>query len=247
MQYQVNGFNVNCLGAAFSNYIFAEVVDLDTYKIKDIWTTHNVLPGSIIDVGAHVGFFSVFCKSLWPESQVYSFEPCPDNYRLLKENLSQFDLASPINCAVADFCGSANLVINDYSYNSGGNTVIETARLDADHERSLNKPVVDVETTSLSKLFESESIEECSILKLDCEGSEYSIIDDLYENDLLKKVRWIRGEYHLSEALTPDDLNTMLWKISKTHEFTTYPTGVIKLSFPSGEQNASGIFMAYRR
>ncbi|MDX6667888.1 MAG: hypothetical protein QOK04_1268, partial [Solirubrobacteraceae bacterium] len=44
-------------------------------------------PIRIADIGGHVGFFALFMRQLFPDAHIVSFEPDPDNGRLLKRNI----------------------------------------------------------------------------------------------------------------------------------------------------------------
>ena len=53
---------------------------------------------TILDAGANVGIFSVFCS---PSSKmIYSIEPTPSHYNILKEVVKPFQNIKTINCAV---------------------------------------------------------------------------------------------------------------------------------------------------
>ena len=53
-----------------------------------------------------------------------------------------------------------------------------------------------VKSISLKKIFDQKNIEKCDILKLDCEGSEYKILDEL-PNSYYEKISRICLEYHI--------------------------------------------------
>jgi hypothetical protein len=41
---------------------------------------------TVLDIGAHVGGFSYTARPLFPQAQIYAFEPLPDCYAQLQEN-----------------------------------------------------------------------------------------------------------------------------------------------------------------
>ena len=42
----------------------------------------------VIDIGAHIGYFSlIFAKLVGNNGKVFSFEPEPENYKILKKNI----------------------------------------------------------------------------------------------------------------------------------------------------------------
>ena len=42
----------------------------------------------IIDIGAHIGGFSKQAAFIYPQAEIHAYEPDPENFSLLKENLS---------------------------------------------------------------------------------------------------------------------------------------------------------------
>ncbi len=49
----------------------------------------NLHPGAtILDVGAHIGVFSLFAARHIPQSSIFAIEPIPENYVLLEKNIN---------------------------------------------------------------------------------------------------------------------------------------------------------------
>lgn len=57
--------------------------------------------GGFIDIGANVGYFSLMVAHKYPQQKVYSFEPNPNNLKLIKANAELNGLA---NIKVRDVC-----------------------------------------------------------------------------------------------------------------------------------------------
>src|SRR3990167_3492725 len=69
----------------------------------------------IIDVGAHVGYYSFLASRIvGPEGKVYAFEPEHENYRCLECGIAENKLTNvtPVNYAVSNINGFADLHIN---------------------------------------------------------------------------------------------------------------------------------------
>ena len=64
--------------------IYAEMFVDNTYLQHGIAIPENVC---VVDVGANVGMFSLFVKSLRPNARVLAFEPMPHNLEALRKNL----------------------------------------------------------------------------------------------------------------------------------------------------------------
>jgi tRNA G37 N-methylase Trm5 len=51
---------------------------------------HRVALGEVVvDIGAHIGTFAFYAAGPCQASKVISFEPHPDNFRLLERNVSE--------------------------------------------------------------------------------------------------------------------------------------------------------------
>ena len=93
---------------------------------------------------------------------------------------------------------------------------------------------VDVQSTTLEKIFDENNISNCDFLKMDCEGAEYEILFNLPEK-IFKKINKICLEYHDMKELD-HSINDLITKL-KSHKFE------IEV-FPTSEQY--GIIFAKR-
>src|SRR5690606_13070940 len=86
-----------------------------------------VRPGmTVLDVGANVGLYTLLAaRLLQGAGKVFSFEPTPDVFRILKNNVqlngfAESGIISLHNCAVADLSGETELYADrtDSTHNS---------------------------------------------------------------------------------------------------------------------------------
>src|SRR5678816_1726198 len=57
----------------------------------------------ILDVGANIGTFAIWASYRWPGSTIHCYEPMPDNFAMLKNNVAQFgDRVTIHNVAIGD-------------------------------------------------------------------------------------------------------------------------------------------------
>ena len=75
---------------------------------------------------------------------------------------------------------------------------------------------VQVNSTSLQTIFDSNGIEHCDFLKVDCEGEEYAIIDSL-PSEHYDKIRKMCIEYHFVDT-KPHLLKALIQKL-ESHSF----------------------------
>ena len=73
----------------------------------------------IIDIGGHLGFFSIMCNLLNSEVPIYSFEPHAGNFELLKTNLKNNHVKNvyPKQLAVSDQVAQLELQISKEDLN----------------------------------------------------------------------------------------------------------------------------------
>lgn len=153
----------------------------------------------IIDIGAHIGFFTIYAAKHASKGFVYSFEPSSKSFNLLQKNIKLNKLDNVIieNVGVLKKSGSATLYVDEE--NSIGNSIFGN---------KANKKEI-VTTVSLHDIFKKFQIERVDLLKMDCEGAEYEIILSLSQ-DILKKIVRISSEIHKVENYKVEDLSKYL-------------------------------------
>ncbi len=148
-----------------SLYIYQEIFVQACYDIE----IKNKNP-VIIDVGANTGLFSLRMKALYPDSQIFCFEPYPPNFQQLQYTieLNQLQNIQPQMAAVAENAGKIKLYI--HPRNIGGHSI---------YQQEAGNYFVEVNSVPLASVFDQQSIDHCDLLKLDCEGAEYEIIQSI--------------------------------------------------------------------
>jgi len=122
----------------------------------------------VIDIGAHVGIFSTYASSLSKNGKIYSFEPLKENFKLLNfhKDLNNLNITTS-NFGIDGEVGKKIFYVNNK--NSGGNSLIEG---------KYKTKKIEIETIKLSDFCKKEKITKIDFLKIDCEGSEYSILEN---------------------------------------------------------------------
>jgi FkbM family methyltransferase len=155
--------------------------------------------GDVIDIGANIGAFSLYAACRPKTKRVLAFEPMPDTFRRLVGNVTASVAGERISCihsAVGSRSGFVEMILGANSMLHRSSEVNERT---ADSETAV--PVV-----SLASVFDFYDIRNCALLKIDCEGAEYGILENL-PPVYFKRIYAIRMEIHpRSDGRTPEDL-----------------------------------------
>jgi FkbM family methyltransferase len=148
----------------------------------------------IIDIGAHVGVISTQMSKMNPKCKIYSFEPTANSFYCLNKNLKMNKIKNvkPYNKAVTS--DGRNIQMRVSGSNTGGSTHVFTKnKVDLIHYFNT------VESISINDLISDvlkiEGVDKIKILKIDCEGAEYEILNSL-KPELFSKIEYMLGEFH---------------------------------------------------
>lgn len=127
----------------------------------------------MVDIGAHVGYFSLLGASLVGNSgKIYAFEPEPENYKLLSDNIKRngYQNVSAQNKAVSGVSGQAELFIS--GLDNGSHSIYQ-------NEKRKTTGFVPVETVNLDEFIRSEGSPKVDLIKIDVEGAEIDVIQGM--------------------------------------------------------------------
>jgi FkbM family methyltransferase len=127
------------------------------------------------DVGAFVGYFSLLAGHANPDGRVFAFEPLPDVYARLFENVRRNGLSNVqcVNAAVGEVAGDA-----DFFHVPGGMQTSSSLSYE------FMKPAGQLETTRVKVItlddFVRENAIECvDLLKIDTESTEPQVLSGM--------------------------------------------------------------------
>jgi FkbM family methyltransferase len=157
----------------------------------------------VIDIGAHVGYFTLYAAKRAQTGMVISFEPTKESFLVLKNNvkINNFQNIFINNLAVANISESRTFFV-DKKYGIS-NTFYES-------NTGLEKEIV--QTTTLDEIYGKYNLENIDFLKMDCEGAEFEIILNT-STEILKKIKKISMEIH--EDMVPHKVEELIAKLSK--------------------------------
>lgn len=152
---------------------------------------------TIVDVGAHVGYFSLAMAAGLESPRIIAVEPLVENTKLLYRNFINNQVNSKVEeCGISCNNGIKTFYPSGWWCSSTFEKDIAEARSgNVDRpEHYLTRPSRELSVIDLSTLFQRHQLESIDLLKLDCEGSELRI----FQSDLnwLRRVNAILLDIH---------------------------------------------------
>jgi FkbM family methyltransferase len=127
---------------------------------KDYDYDFTFTPEFLIDGGAHCGYASLYLSNKFPDMRIVAIEPEPENFSILRKNLSQDEKVNLINNAITEKPKKVEL----------SNPQSETASFRFEQSEKGKKSL-----TIESLIHEYKNNSESLMLKLDIEGAEKGI------------------------------------------------------------------------
>lgn len=145
---------------------------------------------TIIDVGANSGPFAFAARVFLPEAAIYAFEPLPDCYGRLLNNLNPFGNFTAYQTAIGDQNGQMAIWKSDFSESS---SILPMGEL---HKQAFpntaNMQAVNVPISRLDDFLERMSLVPPVLLKIDVQGYEDKVIGGAAKT--LEKMNWVMIE-----------------------------------------------------
>jgi FkbM family methyltransferase len=181
LQMDFNGKKLYAPNLGTMEYLFDEIFVKGEYYQPQIKGDIKV----IYDCGANIGFATIFFKILFPEAKILCFEPNPKTFQSLERNIkiNNFDNVILHQIALSKEEGMLDLFFTD--------DVSVTASIDSG--RSDFDQIVSVPTKRLSDFMANYKPD---LIKMDVEGAEHYIIEDLIQTSTLGKATYLLLEYH---------------------------------------------------
>lgn len=157
---------------------------LGASHLSDIKRLTRSNPSIVFDVGANRGQSVRDYKALVPHCEIHSFEPSPETYKLLVEEVGAYPNVYLNNSAVGSSCGKKTLFENSSADMSSflqpdkfcwGEILRET----------------EVEVTTLDRYCKEKDITHISLLKTDTQGYDFEVLkgaDELMRSNRIELI-----------------------------------------------------------
>lgn len=194
----------------------------------------KIKPGMhIIDIGAHLGLFSVACSKLaGSKGMILSFEPTPETYSILKNTLRLNNCKNviPVQAAISNKEGKAIFYVGNTSANNSNSLVKNKA------EKEITGSEVRLMTIDSAVL---EHKMDPYLIKIDAEGAELDVLRGGSNTFRQIKPLLILGLHPLFVSNKGDRLED-IWKLLEGYGYTISLNGekISKQEFCSHEGSA---------
>jgi len=180
-----DSLSVTCPNIAGARVPVYEVFVEDAYRLE--WFTGDLNGDEVqaLDIGGHIGCFSLAFARLHPEARVQTFEASPSTAAFTRRNVDDNGLADRVtveNVAVSDSTGT--MAFADNGGGSGLNGVTAPA----------GTAVIDVPCITFADAVDHAG-GQVDVVKIDTEGAEYDIVLGSEPTDW-KDVQRVVLEYH---------------------------------------------------
>jgi FkbM family methyltransferase len=180
---------------------FVQLLLDDCYQIERI--KHSV--STILDVGSNVGLFSLAARLRFPNAKIHAYEPNKSLEPFLQVQSRIADFVYFFE-AIGEKCTCVSLELND-----------ESNQVKVSEKQNGPIPQIDLK----------EAVQRIGgyvdVLKIDCEGCEWSLFDDMA---IWQSIKTVTMEYHLDNGHTVNEIKQSLkklgFKILSIHHVTNY-------------------------
>ncbi|MFY7843264.1 MAG: FkbM family methyltransferase [Rhabdochlamydiaceae bacterium] len=153
-----------------------EILNFGEYEKEDEEISYRLLKNgdTILDIGAHIGWFSINWAKRFPLSQIYAFEPVPAIFTYLKRNVNHNELPN----VILNNYGCSDKNKEDWMYYFQGGSALSSVANLIDHP-SPHK--IKCEFRSIDEIVSLYKLKSVDLIKCDVEGSEWFVLKGAYK------------------------------------------------------------------
>ncbi|MEN9917160.1 MAG: hypothetical protein RLY40_1092 [Pseudomonadota bacterium] len=148
-----------------------EILNFSSYEKQDADIFFSLFENDMVffDIGAHIGFYSMAVAKLNKTIKIYSFEPIPQTFELLNNNIliNEFNNVYSFNIGLLNKNKKVIFFLNP---TMSGNASAENIAESVDIEQ------VSVNVTLLDDFFCKLQLDKLDVIKCDVEGSELLVL-----------------------------------------------------------------------
>ncbi len=178
----------------------------------------NVKDRIVIDIGASIGDSPIYF-AISGAKKVIALEPYPYSFNFAIRNVKENNLENKIILVNGGYGKDGELLIDENFKNNGLTDL-----------KSFEKGKK-IKIYSLKSLIEEFHLDNDLILKMDCEGCEYNLLNE--DNSIIRKFSQIQIEYHYGYKKLVKKLNKAGFQVEYVNREGSEKFGLISLISPS--------------
>jgi FkbM family methyltransferase len=211
-------------GLGILNYYGKDILPEELRILKLILSTteREVV---VFDVGAHEGDYARAVAKINPTAQVFCFEPHPDTFAVLKNNVDN-DRIKSFQIALGD--KSAEMMLFDYDENDGS----QHASLYRDVIEAIHKSKATAHSVTqfrLDDFADRLGLERIDLLKIDTEGHEFAVLQGASRFIEEGRIKYIQFEFNEMNLVSRVFLGDFRLLLSGYSLFRLLPHGLLPL------------------
>lgn len=157
-------------------------------KKAEYYVPPGLRPETILDIGSNIGASILYFHRQFPDAKIFGFEPHPDTFRILQENVAHLPGVTIFNYglgATHQRIATRADQVNFGAFNTRGHF----------KDRGHPAATVECEVRRLDDVLREIRITQVDLIKIDCEGAEADVFSTL-PDEILNDCQWIVGEFH---------------------------------------------------
>ena len=161
----------------------------------------------VVDLGGYRGDFANNIHSKF-NCNVYVFEPFKDFYNVIEGRFKSNEKIKVFNYGISDKTSTEN-----FYFCNDGSSLVSVQRFSKEE----NKPVSIVEVKSFNEVYEEFNFDTIDLLKINVEGSEYEILENIFENNYTTKIKNFQIQFHPEPPDAEEAYKRISKVLSETH------------------------------
>ena len=166
------------------------IFSVTSYSMVSALKQQKLEPKTVLDIGANVGQFAIAVAKLFPDVRVHSFEPIPECFSKLRQNVSKLRNVSVYQIALGDTMGETICHVNSHSQSSSILPLAPEHRKAFPDAREIKQ--VPIKIATMDCIFAEKTLEPPVLLKLDVQGYEATVLRGGI--DTLKRIEYVVAE-----------------------------------------------------